>query len=241
MEYLQQDRKVYVSALSELFQVTEETVRRDLEKLEKEGKLNRSYGGAVLKEHTIEDISFPKRTSINLQSKQKIANKAANLINDGDTLMVDSSTTSLVLMNLLTNKQDLTIITNSVKLVYDFINSNFNIISSGGSLRSHSFALTGAAANSALSNYFVDIAIISCKGLCMDKGIMESNEAESELKQKMVNQAEKVLLLADHSKFDKTAFTKTLDFNSIHYVVTDMEPSLEWLEFFKTHNIKVIY
>jgi DeoR/GlpR family transcriptional regulator of sugar metabolism len=241
MEKLTQDRKVYVSDLSKYFQVTEETVRRDLEKLENQDLLRRSYGGAVLNEHTSEDLSFIKRTTINSDDKERIAEKASDLISDGDTIMVDSSTTCLALLQHLKQKKDLTIITNSIRLVNDFVNSPFTMISSGGILRSHSFALTGTAACATLRKYYVDLAIISCKGIDREKGLMESNEEESEIKQIMIGQAKKSILLADHSKFGKTAFIKTCDFSTLSGVVTDMDPGENWTEFFSKQQIKLLF
>jgi len=241
IEIIGKDRKVHVPALSQLFSVTEETIRRDLEKLENEGHLTRTYGGAILNQHTNEDLPFPARTSINHEIKQAIAQKAASLIKDGDTIMLDASTTCLELMHSIINKKSLTIITNSVKITHDFIDSNFTIISTGGVLRAHSLALTGPAAHNTLQNYFVDMAIISCKGLSLNKGVMESNEPEGQLKKSMIEQAEKVILLADHTKFNQTAFIKLFDFDRITYVVTDEVPDNEWLDFFATHDIQVIY
>ncbi|VBB09790.1 lacr bacterial regulatory protein hth signature [Lucifera butyrica] len=241
MEQLTQDRKVYVAELSKKFNVTEETVRRDLEKLEQENLLQRSYGGAVLNVGTSEDLSFIKRTSIHHADKELIAQKAESLINDGDTLMVDASTTCLALLRHLKTRNDLTIITNSILLVNEFVNSSFTVISSGGTLRSRSYALTGPAATGILEKYYVDLALISCKGLDRSRGIMESNEPESLIKQTMIRQAKKTILLVDHSKFDKTAFTKTCDFTLIDYIVTNQEPSAEWLDFFNQELIKIIY
>jgi DeoR/GlpR family transcriptional regulator of sugar metabolism len=241
VEFIQKDRKVYVANLSQLFDVTEETIRRDLEKLENENMLTRTYGGAVLNQHTNEDLPFPTRKSINSELKQKIALKAAHLINNGTTIMMDTSTTCLELMPLLQDKKDLTIITNSIKIPHDFSNSDFNIISTGGTLRAFSLALVGSVAHNTLQNYHVDMTIMSCKGLSLDNGIMESNEPESELKKTMVKQAEKVILLADHTKFNKTAFIKLFDFSYIDYIITDYEPAANWLELFKEHNIQLIY
>ncbi|VBB06603.1 lacr bacterial regulatory protein hth signature [Lucifera butyrica] len=240
-ERIQRDRKVYVSTLSELFGVTEETVRRDLEKLENEGILSRTYGGAISNQHTNEDLSFPARTSLNFEAKQLIAAKAAALINDRDTIMVDASTTCLELMHALKEKKGLTVITNSVKITHDFMDANFNIISTGGSLRSHSCALVGPVAVNTLANYYVDVAVISCKGLSLAKGIMESNEPESEFKKRLIQQAGKTILLADHTKFNKTAFVKLMDFAALDYIVTDQAPAGEWLELFNKYNIKVLY
>ncbi len=241
IKLIQDDKKVYVSNLSQLFKVTEETIRRDLEKLENEGILTRTYGGAVLNQYTLEDLPFQTRTSMNHEMKQNISLKAATLIHDNDTIMIDASTTCLELLHALQKKKGITIITNSVKIPYDFISSNFNIISTGGTLRAHSLALVGSVAQNALQNYYVNMAVMSCKGLSFDNGIMESNEPESEFKRRMIKQAEIVILLVDHTKFDKTAFIKLFDFSDIDYIVTDQKPDAAWLELFNTHNVKVIY
>ena len=241
MDRLNLDKRVYVAELSKFFNVTEETIRRDLEKLESQDLLRRSYGGAVLNEHTNEDLSFIKRTTINSSDKGIIAEKAIGLIEDGDTIMIDSSTTCLSLMQHLKQKRDLTIITNSIRLINDFVNSPFTMISTGGVLRANSFALTGDSAYATLRKYYVDLSIISCKGLDREKGLMESNEAESSIKQIMIAQARRTILLADHSKFNKTAFIKTCDFTDISTIVTDMTPGEVWMEYLAKQQIRLIY
>ena len=240
LERLQQDKKVYVSVLSEDFKVTQETIRRDLERLEKKGLLQRSHGGAVSAHPTNEDLPFTIRTSAHSSEKQIIAQKAVNLINNGSTIMADSSTTVLTLVDLLQGKTDITIITNSVKLLNDYAGSSFSLIGTGGSLRAHSFALVGHQACQTLEDYNVDLALISCKGLDMDRGIMESNEPESLVKKTMIAQAKTTILLADHTKFDQVVFIKTIDFSDIDYVITDQEPQPEWVEFFRKKEVQLI-
>ena len=241
MELLNQHQKVYVQNLSQLFEVTDETIRRDLEKLEQQNLVKRCYGGAVLNDHTGQDISFLKRIDINDVNKKYIAKKAESLINDGDTLMVDSSTTCLALMRLLKDKKNLTIITNSIILVNEFVNAGFNLICTGGNLRAYSYALTGKSACEALAHYYVDTAFISCKALDKEKGLMESNEPESIIKQQMIQQAQRTVLLADSSKFDKAAFSRICGLDKLDTIVTDSEPDEEWREFIREHNINLMY
>ena len=241
MELLNQHQKVYVQNLSQLFEVTDETIRRDLEKLEQQNLVKRCYGGAVLNDHTSQDISFLKRVDINDVNKKYIAKKAESLINDGDTLMVDSSTTCLALLRLLKDKKNLTIITNSIILVNEFVNAGFDMISTGGNLRAYAYALTGKAACDTLSHYYVDAAIISCKALDQEKGLMESNEPESIIKQQKIKQAQKCILLADSSKFGKTAFSHICGLDQLDVIVTDKEPDEDWLHSIREHNISVIY
>lgn len=240
-EILQKEDKVYVAALSVLFEVTEETVRRDLDKLEQEGIVTRTHGGAVLNRHTNEDLPYVTRTSINQNSKLKMAALVAAMIQNGDTLMVDASSSCMEVVNALTSKSNVTIITNSVRIPYEFNNSQFYIISTGGVLRGNSFAFIGPSAQTNIENYFVDTAIMSCKGLTFDKGILESNEPESEIKRLMIKQAERVILLADSTKFGKTAFMKMFDFDMIDTLVTDEDPGKEWVEFLATRQVSLLY
>jgi DeoR/GlpR family transcriptional regulator of sugar metabolism len=177
-------------------------------------------------------ISIQKQYSIGRTEKE---------LNDGDTLMTDSSTTCLTLLHYLQQKKDITIITNSISIFSTFLNSPFHIISTGGILRSHAFALVGEPACDTLKKYYVDYAIISCKSLHLKNGIMESNEAESVVKRTMMGQAQKTILLADHTKFNKTAFIKTCDLTAIHCILTDEEPDKEWLEYLQEHQIDIIY
>lgn len=241
MEKIRLDRKVYVSELAKSFKVTEETIRRDLEKLESQDLLRRSYGGAVIAESTSDELSYTRRSTINSESKLAIAEKAASLIHDGDTIMMDSSTTCQALLQRLKGQRDITVITNSIRLMSDFTNSGFKMICTGGTMRESSCALTGSIACQTLSKYYVDFAFISCKSIDLKKGIMESNESESRVKSVMMQQARKTILLVDHSKFGKTAFVKCDDFEHIDTVVTDDAPSKEWQEYFSEHHISLIF
>lgn len=240
MEKIRLDRKVYVADLAKAFKVTEETIRRDLEKLEAQDLLRRSYGGAILTESTSEDLSYKRRSTINSESKLAIAEKAARLIHDGDTIMMDSSTTCQALLQRLKEQKDITIITNSIRLMNDFMGSGFKMICTGGTMRESSCALTGSITSQTLEKYFVDFAFISCKGIDREKGIMESNESESRIKSIMIRQARKAVLLVDHSKFDKTAFVKCDDFSQIDTIVTDQLPAKEWQDFFHDQHLELI-
>ncbi len=241
MDILLRDQKVYVAELAKHFAVTEETIRRDLEKLEQQNLLRRSYGGAVPTGQTREDLSFDNRTIRNKEEKSEIALKALPLINDGDTIMTDSSTTCLTLMQHMQNKKNLTIITNSVHILSDFDKIPFQLIFSGGVLRPHAFALVGASACATLAKYYVDLAILSCKSIDMANGIMESNEDESLVKYTMIQQARKTILLADHTKWDKTSFIKTCDITDVACIVTNRKPRDPWLEYLEERNIDLLY
>ncbi|WP_264830878.1 DeoR/GlpR family DNA-binding transcription regulator [Escherichia coli] len=226
------DKKVTVSNLSGIFQVTEETIRRDLEKLEDEGFLTRTYGGAVLNTAMLtENIHFYKRASSFYEEKQLIARKALPFIDNKTTMAADSSSTVMELLKLLQDRSDLTLLTNSAEAIHVLAQSEIKVVSTGGELNKNTLSLQGRITKEIISRYHVDIMVMSCN----------SNEAEAEIKKTMIRQATEVALLVDHSKFDRKAFVQLADFSHINYIITDKSPGAEWIAFCKDNNIQLVW
>ena len=239
---LHREKKVFVSKLATDFGVTEETIRRDLEKLEKEGVLTRNYGGAVLNAQIHEDLPYKTRNTRNLEKKIKLANLLLPLIKDGDTIMADSSSTVFEALKIIDPERNhLTIITNSVFLLQEFNDSDHTIISTGGTLRKKASSLNGSVTRQTILNYNVDVALFSCKGASMMNGITDSNEPACEVKRAMNKQATKTILLVDSSKFDKVGFVHMFNFEEIDYLLTDTKPSEDWITFLENHNVIALY
>lgn len=237
-----EEGRVQVSELSRRFGVTEETIRRDLEKLEAEGLVSRTYGGAILNENKLtEGIHYFKRTAINVEAKKAIAKKAVAWVKDSYTIGLDSSTTAIELMKLLKVREDVTVITNSAVAITELAQSKMNILSTGGMLNKHSLSLQGNVARQALGNYNIDVALISCKCLSMDQGASDSDEQESEIKKEMIAHANSAILLVDHTKFDKVAFVKVAELEKFDLIVTDKEPSREWMEKLASLSVDILY
>ena len=234
--------KVIFSELAKDFDVTEETIRRDLEKLDKEGLASKTYGGAVSKHSSAIDLPYNVRESVNVEQKQSIADKICEIINDGDRIMADSSSTALYVIKRIKEKKNLTIITNSVKILLELAEkSDWTVLSTGGVLKKGALSLTGSSAEKMISSYHVDIAICSCKGLDMSLGVTDSNENDSQIKQAMLASAEKRILALDGEKFDKKSFVKVCDATSVDVIVTDSDPSERWVSFCNENNIELIY
>ncbi|MBY0012938.1 DeoR/GlpR family DNA-binding transcription regulator [Paenibacillus typhae] len=239
---LYRHKKVHVADLAQKFQVSEETIRRDLDKLDKEGLAKKNYGGAILNAHTNEDPSYASRHQVNLEAKGIIASNVLELINDGDSLMTDTSTTAFEALRKITeSKHNLTIITNSLAVLSEFQHSGHKLISTGGTLGPETSSFVGPTASQTIQKYNVDVALFSCKALSMTGGLSDSNEEESELKILMQKQASKVVLLVDHSKFDRIAFIKLFSFDKVDYIVTDEKPSEEWISFLNSYQVSVLY
>ena len=242
LEKLQEEKKVIVSELSQEFQVSEETIRRDLEKLDRDGLAIKSYGGAVLNENTSLDMPFNVRQKNNPTGKQKIAKLVEGLIEDGDHIILDPSTTAVFIARALKSKERLTVITNSVEIIVELFDvPEWNVISTGGLSRERSFALVGPNTNRMISSYHVDKAIISCKAVNMATGMMDSDEQDACSKRLMLGAAKERILVADNSKFDKMAFAKVAEWTELTKVVTDQEPSREWQREFERLRIECVY
>ena len=120
-------------------------------------------------------------------------------------------------------------------------NHDWSIISTGGSYRHESMAFYGSDAEDVVSKYYVDYAILSCKGLDMEKGITDTREPFAHLKSGFLKSAKKVILAVDHTKFDKISFVRFGDLRDVDLVVTDAEPSEKWKRFFAEQNVELVY
>lgn len=239
---LEERNSVLVPELSKTFNVTEETIRRDLEKLEKEGLLKRTHGGAVISDNINIDLPLKVREVTNIEGKRAIGIKVAEYINDGDTIMLDSSSTALQVAQRIKDKNKITVITNSINVVTELSNAkDCKVISTGGILRQSSMSFVGHMVEDSIKNFNVDIAVIACKGLDMVKDITESNEMESEVKKAMVEAAERVFLLADYTKFNKVSFLKMLKLDSVDTIFTDRSLGEEWEQYLSNKNINLVY
>ena len=208
--------KVLVNDLSREYGVTEETIRRDLEKLEKEGFAKKTYGGAVKIENFNTDLPFHVRKQTNVESKQYIASVIGSMISDGDYIMLDSSTTALNIIKSIMHKKKITLITNSIEILLELSNkSGWTVISTGGMLKEGSLSLVGYQAERMVSSFHVDMAICSSKGLDSEMGVTDSNERDAEIKKAFFKSAKKRILALDSSKFDKTSFVKVCDISDI--------------------------
>ncbi|MDO4679250.1 MAG: DeoR/GlpR family DNA-binding transcription regulator [Eubacteriales bacterium] len=242
LEKLQAEKRVVVSELSQLYNVSEETIRRDLDKLEKEGLAIKSYGGAVINEDISIDLPFNVRKNQNVSGKQKMAEIAASMVHDGDHIFLDASTTAVFVAKALKDRERLTVITNSMEILLELSDvSGWNIISTGGVMKEGYLAFLGSKTEESIRSYFVDKVIFSCKALDKDWGIMESQEAFGSTKKAMMSSGKEKILVIDSTKFDQTAFSVAGKLRDVDVVVTDKEPSERWLNYFQKLSIVCKY
>lgn len=234
--------KVIVSELSAEFDVTEETIRRDLEKLDKDGLVQKTYGGAVLVQNFSTDLPHNVRKKANVAAKQKIAEKISRLFHDGDCIMLDASSTALLVLKYIKSLKNITLITNSVEALIELSDKDdWNVFSTGGKLKRGSLSLVGPSAEKTIRSFHVDYAVCSSKGIDISRGITDSNEKDSEMKQAIFESAETKILVVDSSKFDKISLIKVSSVTDVDIIATDTEPSANWIEYLKSKNVDLIY
>lgn len=220
---------VKVKMLSKAFGVTEETVRRDLEKLEKDQKLKRIHGGAIsnvlVKDD--DDIPFNKRKIARAKEKKEIANKAIQLVQENDVIFIDAGSTGLYFAKRLPDSP-LKVITNSIQVALELNNkTNIKIILTGGNITRNSLSLVGPATIQSIKNYHIDKAFFSCKGIDMEWGISDSNEQQAAVKRAAIEMSDKTILMVDSSKVNKKSFVFIESINNLNYIITDNSISVE--------------
>lgn len=239
---LSADGKVIVADLSREFEVTEETIRRDLEKLDNDGLAKKTYGGAVANEKLNNDLPFNVRKRANISEKQFIAEKIAPLIHDGDYIMLDASSTAICVIECIKELKNITLITNSVEILLELADKkDWNVLSTGGTLKKGGLSLVGTSAERMIRGFHVDLAVCSCKGVDINMGITDSNEKDSEIKQAIFAAANKKVLAVDSTKFDKRSFVRVCDIGEVDTIVTNLKPDDHWLEHCRQKNVELIY
>jgi len=237
MEILLEKKNATVAELSKKFSVTEETIRRDLKALESTGQLVRTYGGAFIQSGVMNEIRISLREDAYVQNKQRIAKQCGEFINNGDTIFLDSSSTALHICSVIANKR-ITVLTDSLKILNRLCEfENIHLLAAGGTYNLASASFVGNTTLNAISGYYVDKSFVSCRSLCMEQGITESNENIASVRKLIIERSNNVYIIADHTKFGNVSFVRICDFDSVDAVVTDEALSEEWHDFLKQKNV----
>ncbi len=242
LDYIKEKKSVTVKELSKKFFIGEATIRRDLEKIEKEKNISRTYGGAVLIEGAHIEVSLAVRETNLKSEKEIIAKLACKKIKNGDIIIMDSSSTAMMMINKFEKNDDLTVITNGAKTAVNLAEqTRFKIFATGGQMRENTLTYYGESANVFIKKFNADILFFSCSSLSMDKGIADPNEEEAKLKRLMIESSEKSILLIDHTKFNSTAFCKIGCIDIVDMVITDKKPNDGWIKHFIENEIELVY
>lgn len=210
-----------VEELCSTLYVSAPTIRRDLTELERKQFISRSHGGAMIKTEHNAEVPIDFRFSYHTKAKSVIARAAATLINDGDVVFIDASTTAQHILEFIKEKNDLTVITNSIQAALYLRGSGITVYSIGGKMLDNSLAYGGNIAEEILERFNIDILFFSAYGILTNGKIQDYSEAETSLRIKALKNAKTSVFLCDKSKLGKKSLFNVADITEVDYLVTD--------------------
>ncbi|WKB82288.1 DeoR/GlpR family DNA-binding transcription regulator [Cellulophaga lytica] len=222
LDILAREKHVEVVDLCEQLNVSAVTIRKDLRLLEEKGLLFRTHGGASLENPYINERAVDEKEKISVEEKNGIAQTASTLIDENDSIMIASGTTVQALAKFIQSKKKLTVITSSLHVVLHLIhNKDIQILQLGGYVRHNSASVIGNYALQILDNISCSKFFLGVDGIDLEYGLSTSSLEEAQLNRKMLGAAQKIIVLADSSKFGKKSFAKICNLQQIDEIITD--------------------
>jgi DeoR family transcriptional regulator of aga operon len=243
MEMLESQERVTVDELVRRFLVSAVTVRGDLDALAEAGLLTRSHGGALRRDEAAEDVPIAVKETLNHAEKVRIGRAAARMIRDGETIMLDSGTTTAEIAREIRSLRlsSVNVITNALNIAMELATVPFvRLIMIGGILRAMSYSLSGPHAEQALRHVHADRLFLGVDGLDPEIGLMTPDVLEAQLNAIMIQVSRDVVVVADASKFDRRSLSVIAKVDAVHRVVTDTRVGAETVAALQARNIEVI-
>ena len=242
MDLLKTNGSVKVTDLSEMFKISEVTIRTYLADMEKKGLLSRVHGGAISSYKPYYSMDMTQRLETNQSEKVEIANKIAKMIEPNDTVMLNSGTTTLLTFRKFPTDYNLNIVTNSIAIALEASgNPNYNVILIGGALNTKYQFSFGIDAISQLKNYHADKFVLSVDGIDPLNGFTTYYDKEAEVDRIMIEQSDKCIVAADYSKFNRSAFVKIADIAIADCIVTNAPVDEKMLSEFEDTKTQILF
>lgn len=240
--YIYENKTVTLNEICKSFHISKSTLRRDLNMILQPGDRNiiKIYGGVTALSRK-ELMSFDERNSCNLHAKRRIAEAAAALVQDNDTIFIDSGTTTLPIPDYIKGKENVTILTNSVEIVLHAIPyETMEVISLSGVLNRRTLSFIGTNVLQTLQNYNISKAFMAATGFSIASGLTDPSLPEAQIKRLAVQHSRQIYLLADSSKCGKVSLVTYCDMNQIDMLITEAELPREYTDYFEKSGKKIL-
>jgi len=241
-KYIVENESCTLEQLCSVFEVSPNTIRRDINQLIERGLVKKVYGGVITnnKADTLAGIYLPSQIPYS-REKDMIGEKAASLVNDGDIILISSGTTSYYMVRHLKNKKNITIVTNNIFVIIEALSyNNINLIVLGGDIHKTTNSIIGLEAMTSLEKINTHKVFLGTNGLSINTGFTNSSNFEVEIKKAMVEASSKIIILADHTKFDVVSLYTFLDFEDVDVLITDRLPDAQYVDCFAQNDIQLI-
>ncbi|WP_160680839.1 DeoR/GlpR family DNA-binding transcription regulator [Clostridium sp. C8-1-8] len=241
LDILNSKSSIKVMDIAELLNVSESTIRRDLQELEEKNLLMRTHGGAVgIDNRTNFEPSFIDKQDEKIDQKISIAEVASMMIEDGDTIILDSGTTTLEIAKRIRSR-NITVITNSIDIASELSNKEgIEIIVTGGSLRLNTRAMVGHLTEAVIKNFRVDKAFVGANGISIEDGVTTPNFIEAQTKKTMINYASKVIIVADSTKFNNVSFSIICPIKAVSMIITSRDIEQDMIKEYSEVGVDIV-
>lgn len=240
IQRLHQKGSIRVDELSNEFDVSTVTIRNDLDFFEEKGLIHRTYGGALLRKSVYNDPSLEEKEKLNVEEKKKIGAHAAELVNDGDAIILDSGSTTREIALRLKDKKNITVMTNAINIALELAGqADIQVMLTGGVLREKSYSLVGPEAENTIKNYYFDKLFLGVDGVDFEHGLTTPHPQEAQLNRIMVKHSSEVIAVTDSSKFGRHSFSYICGLDPIGRIVTDKGISTDFESKLRNRDIKV--
>ena len=243
IEFIYKNKNVTLDQICDNFNISKSTVRRDLSEILKDTNLKKTYGGITLKNKWGNKkylTSFSERNIENADKKLAISKKAANIVEDNDIIFIDSGTTTFYMVDYLGNVNNLTILTNNLEVIFRAVKyKNINLISLSGTLSRETLSFVGATSISTIKNFNISKAFMATTGFSIMNGVTNSSPLESDIKRTVISKSNKIILLADSSKFNSVSLMTYCNLEDIDILVTDKMPDKNISDYLYNNKISI--
>ena len=237
---LEEQNTISINRLCEIFNVSKNTIRRDIVELEKRGTIKKVYGGIMRNQTNIPE-PFAAREIKNKAKKKQLAKLAANLVNDNDIIYIDSGTTTMHMVPYLADKKNLTILTANVYVINEaFHYPQMNVIATGGSLYRPSNAFTGASVLQFLKDFNISKCFLAATGISLENGATNASPMEGDIKKYLTKHSKVKILLVDSTKINQVSLVTFSPLKDMDYIISDKKMPEEYETYFKENNVTLI-
>ncbi|EPH59391.1 putative HTH-type transcriptional regulator IolR [Enterococcus faecium 13.SD.W.09] len=239
-KYVKEHESATIDELVSEFNISINTVRRDINELEQRGTIEKVYGGVQAKKENL--INFTQRSTSQAAEKRIIGEKAAAFIEENDVVFIDSGTTTIGILDFLDPNIRCTVITNSLDIIEQIVSfPNITLFVVGSLFRKKTRSFVTMSAEKVVMHLNVNKAFMAATGISIKNGVTNSSQEEYWIKKEVAETAAQVFVLVDNSKFDRAALLTYSSFDNVAYIVTDQEPNKTYLDFFNEKDIQPIY
>lgn len=234
------NNSIRISDIIRDFRVSHETARRDLDSLQDQNLIKRVHGGAVLADDDVMQNILPEQQHSSMLERMAIGKAAASLIKDGDTVFLSVGLTVQQIARAIRKRKDITVLTNSVLVLNELINSDVQLYVLGGSVNNSENTIEGPLALQTLSNFYVDIAFIGAAGISTDRGVSDYSLEVAELNRNIIERSKRSVLVAHSKKFGKTCLSITCPLDKLDTIITDADLPGEIRTYIKDYGTELI-